>query len=149
MTFSSSSASGNSVRRALETTSRCSWPYRPQVPPSPLQGWSLPSPLWLGAQSADRFYRGICLRHSAKNHVWKHFWILWPSETSMLLGSMAITNQMGFIFIFSIVVDTFVVRTVLVPAMLSLNPRLNYWPSHMPDVKITWLGKWEKEVRRD
>eukprot|EP00913_Durusdinium_trenchii_P027283 g25597.t1 len=28
--------------------------------------------------------------------------------TSMLLGSMAITNQMGFIFIFSIVVDTFV-----------------------------------------
>ncbi|CAK9073433.1 unnamed protein product [Durusdinium trenchii] len=61
--------------------------------------------------------------------------------TSMLLGSMAITNQMGFIFIFSIVVDTFVVRTVLVPAMLSLNPRLNYWPSDMPEVKITWLGK--------
>lgn len=58
---------------------------------------------------------------------------------SMMLGSMAITNQMGFVFIFSIVVDTFVVRTVLVPAMLSLNPRLNYWPSDMPEAKITWL----------
>jgi len=59
--------------------------------------------------------------------------------TSMMLGSMAITNQMGFIFIFSIVVDTFVVRTVLVPAMLSLNPCLNYWPSKMPEPKYTWL----------
>lgn len=59
----------------------------------------------------------------------------------MMLGSMAITNRMGFIFMFSILVDTFVVRTVLVPAMLSLNPRLNYWPSEMPSVKITWLGK--------
>jgi len=58
---------------------------------------------------------------------------------SMLLGSMAINNQMGFIFVFSIVVDTFVVRTVLVPAMLSLNPRLNYWPSTMPEAKHTWL----------
>jgi len=60
---------------------------------------------------------------------------------SMLLGSMAINNQMGFIFVFSIVVDTFVVRTVLVPAMLSLNPCLNYWPSKMPDVKYAWLKK--------
>ena len=116
---------------------------------------------------------------------------------------------MGFIFIFSIVVDTFVVRTVLaslpqdeccrywqkacvepclhdvgleelsfvlgrrpcmlaqlhgkvtrsctgmmcqtgetdaesirpaeVPAMLSLSPCLNYWPSKMPEPKYTWL----------
>jgi len=59
--------------------------------------------------------------------------------TSMMLGSMAITNQMGFIFIFSIVVDTFIVRTVLVPAMLSLNPCLNYWPSKMPEPKYKWL----------
>eukprot|EP00439_Symbiodinium_sp_Y106_P052944 s2603_g7.t1 len=44
---------------------------------------------------------------------------------------------MGFIFIFSIVVDTFVVRTVLVPAMLSLSPCLNYWPSKMPEPKIS------------
>jgi hypothetical protein len=36
---------------------------------------------------------------------------------------------------------------VLVPAMLSLNPRLNYWPSDMPEAKITWL-KWEKKLMR-
>ncbi|CAJ1360843.1 unnamed protein product [Effrenium voratum] len=57
--------------------------------------------------------------------------------TSMMLGSMAITNQMGFVFIFSIVVDTFVVRTVLVPAMLSLSPCLNYWPSRMPEDAVS------------
>lgn len=58
---------------------------------------------------------------------------------SMLLGSMPVTNQMGFVFLFSILVDTFVVRTVLVPAMLSLSPFLNYWPSKMPPVHFEWL----------
>lgn len=59
---------------------------------------------------------------------------------AMMLGSMAITNQMGFIFVFSIVVDTFIVRTVLVPSMLSLNPCLNYWPSKMPEPRHLWIG---------
>eukprot|EP00933_Yihiella_yeosuensis_P068780 TRINITY_DN7476_c0_g1_i3.p1 TRINITY_DN7476_c0_g1~~TRINITY_DN7476_c0_g1_i3.p1 ORF type:complete len:609 (-),score=117.32 TRINITY_DN7476_c0_g1_i3:313-1929(-) len=60
---------------------------------------------------------------------------------AMMLGSIAITNQMGFIFIFSILVDTFVVRTILVPAMLSLSPCLNYWPSRMPKPIYTWIGE--------
>eukprot|EP00928_Gymnodinium_smaydae_P053115 TRINITY_DN37186_c0_g1_i1.p1 TRINITY_DN37186_c0_g1~~TRINITY_DN37186_c0_g1_i1.p1 ORF type:complete len:1211 (-),score=220.49 TRINITY_DN37186_c0_g1_i1:82-3714(-) len=60
--------------------------------------------------------------------------------TSMMLASMPVTNQIGFIFVFSIVVDTFVVRTILVPAMLSLNPVLNYWPTKMPPAKYRWLG---------
>lgn len=59
---------------------------------------------------------------------------------AQLLGSMPITNQMGFVLVFSIVVDTFVVRSILVPAMLSLGPVLNYWPSRMPEPKYTWLG---------
>mmetsp|Transcript_110564 Transcript_110564/g.219851 ORF Transcript_110564/g.219851 Transcript_110564/m.219851 type:complete len:957 (+) Transcript_110564:121-2991(+) len=56
-----------------------------------------------------------------------------------LLGSVPITNQLGFVLVFSIVVDTFVVRSILVPAMLSLLPCLNYWPSRMPEIKHTWL----------
>jgi len=39
-----------------------------------------------------------------------------------MLGSVPVTNQMGFILIFSILVDTFVVRTVLVPAYCQLEP---------------------------
>lgn len=58
---------------------------------------------------------------------------------SQLLGSIPVTNQMGFILVFSIVVDTFVVRTVLVPAMLSLVPGANFWPSRMPAPRYQWL----------
>jgi uncharacterized membrane protein YdfJ with MMPL/SSD domain len=58
---------------------------------------------------------------------------------AQLLGSIPVTNQMGFILVFSIAVDTFVVRTILVPAMLSLVPRINHWPSKVPPVRYTWL----------
>eukprot|EP00929_Paragymnodinium_shiwhaense_P059695 TRINITY_DN29882_c0_g1_i1.p1 TRINITY_DN29882_c0_g1~~TRINITY_DN29882_c0_g1_i1.p1 ORF type:complete len:1136 (-),score=221.10 TRINITY_DN29882_c0_g1_i1:333-3740(-) len=58
---------------------------------------------------------------------------------SMLLASMPVTNQIGFIFVFSIIVDTFIVRTILVPAMLSLSPTLNYWPRKMPPIRYRWL----------
>lgn len=60
--------------------------------------------------------------------------------SSMMLASIPLINHMGFLLVFSILIDTFVVRTVLVPAMLSLSPGLNYWPSHMPDPKYTWLS---------
>jgi len=59
--------------------------------------------------------------------------------SSMLLASMPVTNQIGFVFVFSILVDTFIVRTILVPAMLSLSPTLNYWPRKMPPIKYRWL----------
>jgi len=59
---------------------------------------------------------------------------------AQLLGSVPITNQLGFVLVFSIVIDTFVVRSILVPAMLSLCPVLNYWPSRMPEPKYTWLS---------
>lgn len=59
---------------------------------------------------------------------------------AMIAGSMPVTNQIGGVLIFSILVDTFIVRTVLVPAMLSLNPRLNYWPAPMPEPRFRWLG---------
>jgi len=40
--------------------------------------------------------------------------------------------QMGFTMIFGILVDTFVVRTLLVPAFLSMAGRFNWWPGVMP-----------------
>mmetsp|Transcript_40011 Transcript_40011/g.118645 ORF Transcript_40011/g.118645 Transcript_40011/m.118645 type:complete len:960 (+) Transcript_40011:113-2992(+) len=59
---------------------------------------------------------------------------------AQMLGSIPVTNQMGFILVFSIVVDTFVVRSILVPSMLSLFPCCNYWPSKMPQPRYRWLG---------
>merc|ERR1712050_235068 len=53
--------------------------------------------------------------------------------TAQLLASMPVHNQLGFVLVFSIVVDTFVVRSILVPAMLSLVPCSNYFPCKMPE----------------
>mmetsp|Transcript_84489 Transcript_84489/g.235696 ORF Transcript_84489/g.235696 Transcript_84489/m.235696 type:complete len:960 (+) Transcript_84489:122-3001(+) len=60
--------------------------------------------------------------------------------SSQLMGTVPITNQLGFILVFSIVMDTFLVRTVLVPCMLSLRPSINYWPTRMPPPRFEWLA---------
>jgi len=59
---------------------------------------------------------------------------------AQMLGSIPVTNQMGFILVFSILVDTFVVRSILVPAILSLVPCTNYWPTKMPEPRFLWLA---------
>lgn len=40
--------------------------------------------------------------------------------------------QMGFTMISGILIDTFIVRTLLVPAFLSMAGRYNWWPGKMP-----------------
>jgi uncharacterized membrane protein YdfJ with MMPL/SSD domain len=41
-------------------------------------------------------------------------------------------SQMGFTMIYGILIDTFVVRTLLVPAFLTMAGRANWWPGVMP-----------------
>jgi uncharacterized membrane protein YdfJ with MMPL/SSD domain len=50
-----------------------------------------------------------------------------------LLSTIPVSNQMGFILVFSIVVDTFVVRSVLLPTVMSICCTYNFWPSRMPE----------------
>mmetsp|Transcript_53331 Transcript_53331/g.165330 ORF Transcript_53331/g.165330 Transcript_53331/m.165330 type:complete len:405 (-) Transcript_53331:366-1580(-) len=57
-------------------------------------------------------------------------------------------SQMGFTMIFGILVDTFVVRTLLVPACLALAGRFNWWPGAMPDVKSSQAHVQATEVAR-
>jgi RND superfamily putative drug exporter len=47
--------------------------------------------------------------------------------------------QMGFSMIFGILVDTFVVRTALVPAIIGIGGTLNWWPGEALKVRPTAL----------
>ena len=51
-----------------------------------------------------------------------------------LFSEIPLLNQLGFFVVFAVLVDTFVVRPLLVPAMMNAMGRANYWPRAMPPV---------------
>jgi uncharacterized membrane protein YdfJ with MMPL/SSD domain len=50
----------------------------------------------------------------------------------MLFNTNKFLNEFGWIMITGVLVDTFIVRTILVPAVLSMGGKLNWWPVIMP-----------------
>jgi len=50
----------------------------------------------------------------------------------LLLTDIPANNQIGFLMSFAVLMDTFVIRTCLVPAVLVLASKLNYWPRKLP-----------------
>ena len=50
------------------------------------------------------------------------------SFSAMMLSSMLVMKQLGFIFAASILVDTFIIRTMVVPSLLHLFGEMNWWP---------------------
>lgn len=59
--------------------------------------------------------------------------------SGMLMSQIPLNNQFGFIFVFGLLVDTFLVRTALVPSILSMWPILNWWPVQMPKREHTTM----------
>jgi len=55
----------------------------------------------------------------------------------MVVGSNKYLNEFGFVMIVGVLLDTFVVRTALVPCVLSLGGGLNWWPRTMPTPTTT------------
>ena len=58
------------------------------------------------------------------------------SMWGLLFSSIGTVVQGGFVIGAGILLDTFVVRTVLVPAIATLMGRANWWPS-----RLTWQGR--------
>ena len=55
----------------------------------------------------------------------------------LMLSSQQLLSECGFFIAFSILFDTFVVRTIIVPCvMVVLGPR-NWWPRKMPPITVT------------
>jgi len=68
--------------------------------------------------------------------------------TGLLLSSETAVNQFGFLLLFGVLFDTFVVQALLFPAIISLNfGRLAWWPRRMPEHDLVTLD--DDEFTRD
>jgi putative drug exporter of the RND superfamily len=61
---------------------------------------------------------------------------------TMMISSLAMLNQFGFALFFSIILDAFVVRIYLMPAVLVIGKKYNWWaPGGLQRVKREEFGK--------
>ena len=59
----------------------------------------------------------------------------------MLLSSSTTINMLAFYLTFAVILDTFVVRTVLVPAMMYALGKYNWWPKQYPPSRPLLLAE--------
>ena len=52
--------------------------------------------------------------------------------SGFLFSHIPLLNQLGFFVVFAVLVDTFVVRPLLVPALMAILGRAAFWPARMP-----------------
>ena len=64
---------------------------------------------------------------------------------SMLSGSILGLLQIGFAVAFGVLLDTFVVRTTLVPAITVLLGRWSWWPRRGPGTATHREARWSHE----
>uniref|UniRef100_A0A7S2DNU0 Membrane transport protein MMPL domain-containing protein n=1 Tax=Haptolina brevifila TaxID=156173 RepID=A0A7S2DNU0_9EUKA len=58
--------------------------------------------------------------------------IMTVAFSSLLLSSTDVLNQWGFMLVSTSLIDTFIVRTLLVPALMFCAVEWNWWPGKMP-----------------
>lgn len=56
-----------------------------------------------------------------------------------LFSPIPLLNQLGFFVVFAVLLDTFVVRPLLVPAAMHCLGEVNFWPARMPPPSRTGL----------
>ena len=60
--------------------------------------------------------------------------------SSLLLADLTVLNQFGFVLVTASIVDTFLVRALLVPALMFFAVDKNWWPGTMPPPVLTFDG---------
>eukprot|EP01062_Namystynia_karyoxenos_P008906 TRINITY_DN13145_c0_g1_i1.p1 TRINITY_DN13145_c0_g1~~TRINITY_DN13145_c0_g1_i1.p1 ORF type:complete len:1049 (+),score=370.03 TRINITY_DN13145_c0_g1_i1:105-3251(+) len=55
----------------------------------------------------------------------------------LLASKMEALNQFGVILVVSVLLDTFIIRTMFVPAAMFILGRYNWWPRQMPEPTLT------------
>ncbi|BFU25911.1 MmpL efflux pump, putative [Entamoeba histolytica HM-1:IMSS-B] len=58
--------------------------------------------------------------------------IMAAAFSALLLSSMPVLKQFGVVLSFAVLLDTFVIRTMVVPSLLHLFGELNWWPRKYP-----------------
>jgi putative drug exporter of the RND superfamily len=68
---------------------------------------------------------------------------------TMMISSLAMLNQFGFALFFSIILDAFVVRIYLMPAVLIVGKKWNWWaPGRLQRVKREEFGKGKLDEKK-
>jgi len=52
--------------------------------------------------------------------------------SGLLLSKLMVLNQFGFMLCIAVLIDTFIIRTILVPAIMALAEKWNWWPKKLP-----------------
>ncbi len=58
--------------------------------------------------------------------------IMTVAFSSLLLSDTTVLNQFGFVLVAASISDTFIVRTLLVPALMFFAVETNWWPGRVP-----------------
>ena len=58
--------------------------------------------------------------------------IMAVAYSGFLFSDIPLLNQLGFYIVFAVLVDSFVVRPLLVPALMHILGPVNYWPRKVP-----------------
>ena len=59
--------------------------------------------------------------------------------SGLLFSREMVLNQFGFMLCIAVLIDTFIIRTILVPAIMSLASKWNWWPKKVPEPTKTDL----------
>ncbi len=86
--------------------------------------------------------------HSTGHIITAAGFIMAIAFSGLLFSAIPALNQLAFFLVFSVLFDTFIVRTLLAPSIMGLLGEVNFWPRKVPkpDQILTLSGKNQKKI---